>query len=95
MLIENFQHKLRRTRYPLLAKYLLTSDTILGDDSQSTPTNPLASPPRSHPPPLYYLPAKLTPAQEAFLAKRKQEVQNFLSLFARFDVPTGLRSDRA
>ncbi|EKM81293.1 hypothetical protein AGABI1DRAFT_84203 [Agaricus bisporus var. burnettii JB137-S8] len=67
-------HKLRRTRYPLLARFLLTSDTIVDDDSRPSSTNPLAPPPRSHPPPLYYLPAKLTSAQEAFLVKRKEEV---------------------
>jgi hypothetical protein len=37
-------------------------------------TSPLALPKRSHPPPLFYLPAILTPAQEAFLEKRKIKV---------------------
>ncbi|KAF8959982.1 hypothetical protein BDZ97DRAFT_1906062 [Flammula alnicola] len=69
-------YKLRRTRLPLLANFLLTSDTIISDDSSPPPssTNPLAPVPRSHPPPLYYLPAILTPEQEAFIAKRKAEV---------------------
>ncbi|TFK19432.1 hypothetical protein FA15DRAFT_674450 [Coprinopsis marcescibilis] len=68
-------YKLRRKRLPLLANFLLTSDIIPSDDaSLPESTNPLAPPPRSHPPPLYYLPAKLTPAQEAFLSKRKAEV---------------------
>ncbi|KAI0692153.1 hypothetical protein BC835DRAFT_1358299 [Cytidiella melzeri] len=69
-------HKLRRTRLPLLANYLLTSDQIPSDDS-SLPSSlhPLAQPPRSHPPPLYYLPAILTPAQEAFLTRQKAEVK--------------------
>ncbi|KAK7030940.1 hypothetical protein VNI00_013887 [Paramarasmius palmivorus] len=71
-------YKLRRKRLPLLANFLLTSDDIPDVDDpekSSTPSeNPLAPPPRSHPPPLYYLPTILTPSQEAFIAKRKQEV---------------------
>lgn len=73
-------YKLRRIRLPLLSNFLLTSDVISDTDDSENPSsssqeaNPLANPPRSHPPPLYYLPAILTPAQEAFLAKRKQEV---------------------
>ncbi|KAI0800452.1 hypothetical protein C8Q74DRAFT_1236652 [Fomes fomentarius] len=71
-------HKLRRTRLPLLSKFLLTSDVIPSIDSDSAPppsANPLAPPPRSRPPPLYYLPAKLLPSQEAFLQRRKAEVK--------------------
>jgi len=68
-------YKLRHTRYPLLANYLLTSDVITDDETSPSSTNPLAPPPRSHPPPLYYLPAKLTPAQETFLARRKEQVK--------------------
>jgi hypothetical protein len=71
-------YKLRRTRLPLLASFLLTSDhipTANDDDSPPPPPkNPLSSAPRTHPPPLYYMPAILTPAQEAFLAQRKAEV---------------------
>ncbi|KAI0644784.1 hypothetical protein C8Q79DRAFT_1010941 [Trametes meyenii] len=68
--------KLRRTRLPLLPNFLLTSDVIPSVDSDSLPsTNPLAPPPRSRPPPLYYLPAKLLPSQEAFLQRRKAEVK--------------------
>ncbi|KAK7449629.1 hypothetical protein VKT23_013104 [Stygiomarasmius scandens] len=70
-------YKLRRTRLPLLANFLCTSDKIPADDSDDTsPSNPdpLAPPPRSHPPPLYYLPAVLTPAQETFIKKRKEQV---------------------
>ncbi|KDR69906.1 hypothetical protein GALMADRAFT_230539 [Galerina marginata CBS 339.88] len=68
-------YKLRRTRLPILANFLLTSDVITSDEPSSpTTTNPLAPVPRSHPPPLYYLPAVLTPAQETFLSKRKAEV---------------------
>lgn len=71
------QHKLRRTRLPLLANFLLTSDQIPTDETASLPsdTNPLAPPPRSHPPPLFYLPVILTPSQEAFLQRRKAEVR--------------------
>jgi tyrosyl-tRNA synthetase len=39
----------------------------------------LAPPPRSHPPPLYYLPAILTPAQEEFIKQRKAEVSPAIS----------------
>ncbi|ESK84642.1 pinin sdk mema domain protein [Moniliophthora roreri MCA 2997] len=71
-------YKLRRKRLPVLANFLLTSDIIPDIDdpekSSASSGNPLAPPPRSHPPPLYYLPAILTPSQEAFISKRKQEV---------------------
>ncbi|KAF9258372.1 hypothetical protein L218DRAFT_974931 [Marasmius fiardii PR-910] len=69
-------YKLRRKRLPLLANFLLTSDVIhdIDDSEKPTDANPLAPPPRSHPPPLYYLPAILTSSQEAFIAKRKEEV---------------------
>jgi len=69
-------HKLRRIRLPLLSNFLLTSD-VIPTDSETLPTvtaNPLAPPPRSRVAPLYYLPAVLTPTQEAFLARRKEEV---------------------
>ncbi|EJF57335.1 hypothetical protein BD309DRAFT_1044550 [Dichomitus squalens] len=69
-------HKLRRTRLPLLANFLLTSDVIPPVDSDSpASTNPLVGPPKARPPPLYYLPAKLLPSQTAFLQRRKAEVQ--------------------
>jgi hypothetical protein len=69
-------YKLRRTRLPILANFLLTSDVIPSDDSTPPPesTNPLGSVPRSHPPPLYYRPAVLLPAQEAFITQRKTAV---------------------
>ncbi|PSS05534.1 hypothetical protein PHLCEN_2v3736 [Hermanssonia centrifuga] len=69
-------YKLRRTRIPLLANFLSTSDQIPSEEAESTPStsDPLAPVPRAHPPPLYYLPAILTPAQEAFLKRRKAEV---------------------
>ncbi|KAF8223074.1 hypothetical protein L208DRAFT_563112 [Tricholoma matsutake] len=69
-------YKFRRTRFPFLANFLLTSDIIPSDDSSPPPpsTNPLSFMPRSHPPPLFYLPAILTPAQEAFIDRRKAEV---------------------
>ncbi|PIL26622.1 hypothetical protein GSI_11288 [Ganoderma sinense ZZ0214-1] len=70
-------HKLRRTRLPLLSNFLLTSDVIPSADSDSrASTNPLAAPPKTRPPPLYYRPAKLLPSQEAFLQRRKEEVQD-------------------
>ncbi|PFH50441.1 hypothetical protein AMATHDRAFT_60981 [Amanita thiersii Skay4041] len=68
-------YKLRRTRLPILANFLLTSDNISSDDSPPSDSNSLAPPPRTHPPPLYYLPAILTPEQEAFITRRKSEVQ--------------------
>jgi len=70
-------HKLRRTRLPLLSNFLLTSD-VFSTDSETSPAvtaNPLAPPPRTRVAPLYYLPAILTSEQEAFLAKRKEEVK--------------------
>ena len=76
------QYKLRRQRLPILANFLLTSDVISSDDLPPSPsTNPLAPIPRSHPPPLCYLPVILTPAQEAFISRRKSEV-----LFVKFIV---------
>ncbi|TDL22971.1 hypothetical protein BD410DRAFT_787780 [Rickenella mellea] len=69
-------HKLRRARIPQLSNFLLTSDVIREDDdadSSPLPSVSEAFPTRSHPPPLYYLPAHLTPAQEAFLNKRKAQ----------------------
>jgi len=64
--------KFRRTRLPLLANFLLTSDII--SDETTTPPSALALPPRGHPPPLFYLPAILTPAQESLIARRKAQV---------------------
>lgn len=77
------QHKLRRIRLPLLSNFLLTSDVVLTDSevSPAVTANPLAPPPRSRVAPLYYLPAILTPAQEALLAKRKDEVCNVFTSF--------------
>lgn len=70
-------YKLRRTRLPLLANFLLTSDHIPVDGDTPPPpsSDPLAPPPRGHPPPLYYLPAIFTPAQEAFIQRRTAEVK--------------------
>ncbi|KAI6029083.1 hypothetical protein BKA83DRAFT_676816 [Pisolithus microcarpus] len=67
-------YKLRRIRLPLLSNFLSTSDIIPSDLTSTTLSDPLAPLPRSHPPPLYYRPAILTPSQEAFLAKRLVEV---------------------
>jgi len=69
-------HKLRRTRLPQLANFLLTSDVIrendMDEDNSKTPLDlSEAIPARSHPPPLYYLPAVLTASQEAYIQKRK------------------------
>jgi len=73
---ESIYHR-RRTRLPALAQFLLTSDTIPTEDLEDTKpsVNPLAAPPRLHPPPLYYLPAVLLPNQAAFLQRRKAEVK--------------------
>ncbi|EIN06644.1 hypothetical protein PUNSTDRAFT_121786 [Punctularia strigosozonata HHB-11173 SS5] len=69
-------YKLRRTRLPILANFLSTSDRIPDDPEDPLVTsNPLAEPPRTHPPPLYYLPAILTPVQEAFINARKSLVK--------------------
>ncbi|KAG6890991.1 hypothetical protein C0992_011522 [Termitomyces sp. T32_za158] len=78
-------YKFRRTRLPLYANFLLTSDLIVdvddndnadadADADTNTPARALANPPRTHPPPLYYLPAVLLPAQAAFLSRRKDLV---------------------
>ncbi|KAJ7504491.1 hypothetical protein B0H11DRAFT_2154612 [Mycena galericulata] len=70
-------YKLRRTRLPLLANFLLTSDIIPASSSDEDPAPlPLAlsTVPRGHPPPLYYLPAVLTPAQESYIKRRKAQV---------------------
>jgi len=70
-------YKLRRTRFPQLANFLLTTDVITSDDSPPPPsTNPFSLAPRSHPPPLYYLPAILTATQESFITRRKAEVSD-------------------
>ena len=56
----------------------MTSDHIPTSNDSSPPPpskSPLSEAPRSHPPPLYYLPAILTPAQATFLAQRKAEVK--------------------
>ncbi|KAJ7066731.1 hypothetical protein C8F01DRAFT_1124380 [Mycena amicta] len=70
-------YKLRRSRLPLLANFLLTSDIIPPTSSDEDPAPlPLAfaAVPRGHPPPLYYLPALLTPAQESYISRRKAQV---------------------
>ncbi|KAJ7043507.1 hypothetical protein C8F04DRAFT_1175317 [Mycena alexandri] len=70
-------YKLRRTRLPLLANFLLTSDIIPPSATDEDPAPlPLAlsTVPRGHPPPLYYLPAVLTPAQESYIRRRKAQV---------------------
>ncbi|KAJ6591690.1 hypothetical protein DFH09DRAFT_1137716 [Mycena vulgaris] len=70
-------YKLRRTRLPLLANFLLTSDIIPASSSDEDPAPlPLAlsTVPRGHPPPLYYLPALLTPAQDSYIRRRKAQV---------------------
>ncbi|KAF8500150.1 hypothetical protein F5888DRAFT_1801716 [Russula emetica] len=73
--LKNTIHRLRRSRLPVLADFLLTSDVIPSDNSSPPPSHKWTlEPSRSHPPPLYYLPAVLTPSQEAFIAKRKAEV---------------------
>ncbi|KAJ7207298.1 hypothetical protein B0H12DRAFT_1195654 [Mycena haematopus] len=70
-------YKLRRTRLPLLANFLLTSDIIPASATEEDPAPlPLAlsTVPRGHPPPLYYLPAVLTSAQESYIKRRKAQV---------------------
>ncbi|KZV76480.1 hypothetical protein PENSPDRAFT_569816 [Peniophora sp. CONT] len=60
--------KLRRVRRPQLANFLSTTDDIPGAGRA-----PSVFPPRAAPAPIYYLPAILLPAQEEFIAKRKEE----------------------
>ena len=51
----------------------------MDDDSNDSPLDVSAAiPARSHPPPLYYLPAILTASQEAFLQKRQAQVRTGL-----------------
>lgn len=72
--------RLRHSVFPRLAGFLLTTDVIsLTEDDQATDEDhPNTVVALGHPPPLrqpaalYYLPAKLTPAQERFLAKQKR-----------------------
>lgn len=71
--LKDSMFKLRRKRLPLLANFLCTSDEIPSDPTSAS-TNSLSAPSRSHPPPLYFLPAILTPAQQVFLDKRRAEV---------------------
>ncbi|KAJ3852433.1 hypothetical protein EV368DRAFT_74046 [Lentinula lateritia] len=68
-------YRLRRTRTPYLANFLCTSDVVLDEQTMEEDVEQKkAKPPRSHPPPLYYLPNKLLPSQEAFLKRRKEEI---------------------
>ncbi|EJD08252.1 uncharacterized protein FOMMEDRAFT_74921 [Fomitiporia mediterranea MF3/22] len=69
-------HKFRRSHLTLLSNFLLTEDVIPPTDTDSEEFN-LSTfvPKRSHPPPLYYLPAVLLPRQEAFLTKRRTQVK--------------------
>jgi hypothetical protein len=79
------QHRLRRTRLSILANFLLTSDLITSEDSSPSPSHRwILEPSRSHPPPLYYLPAVLTPSQDAFIAKRKAEVIYLTALLLQY-----------
>ncbi|KZV83675.1 hypothetical protein EXIGLDRAFT_728058 [Exidia glandulosa HHB12029] len=74
----------RMHRLPTLAHFLLTSDSIpldapMDDDTDSDKMTEagraiLIAPPRAHPPPLFFLPAKLTDAQKSWLERRKKEV---------------------
>jgi hypothetical protein len=76
-----------------LSNYLLTTDSLDAiplDDTDIDPSRtsaeilaqlqpPRATPIGSAPPPLFYLPAKLLPSQEAFLNRRKREVEDALN----------------
>jgi len=87
-----FKIRHRQRQLPRLSNYLLTTDSLdaipLDDteiDTSRTSAHILAQlqPPRaipigSAPPPLFYLPAKLLPSQEAFLSRRKREVEDAL-----------------
>ncbi|KAL5512523.1 hypothetical protein ACEPAG_3176 [Sanghuangporus baumii] len=74
LLLKDSIHKYRRTHLPNLSNFLSTADVIPPPDTDMDSDFKLSSilPPRSHPPPLYYLPTILTPEQEAFLSKRKE-----------------------
>lgn len=80
------QHKLRRARLPALANFLCTADVVpaLDDSSEPPASDPAALPRRAHPPPLFYLPAVLTPAQSAFLARKKAAVRTLYFCIGTF-----------
>ncbi|KAG8995048.1 hypothetical protein FRB93_001238 [Tulasnella sp. JGI-2019a] len=81
--------RLRQAVFPRLAGFLLTPDVFPEDDEllladgTAAPAPAPASlnhPPSSkQPPALYYLPAKLTPAQDKFLAKQKAAAAQVIS----------------
>ena len=82
----------RQRQLPRLSNYLLTTDSLdaipLDDTEIDTSRTsalilaqlqpPRATPIGSAPPPLFYLPAKLLPSQEAFLNRRKHEIEDAL-----------------
>jgi hypothetical protein len=77
VLMGGVQAKQRRAQLPLHARFLLTSDVYPAPDADPS-TFPSAVPETKRsqqPPPLFFLPAKLLPAQEALLARRKAETQ--------------------
>jgi hypothetical protein len=74
--------KAKRRRLPLTARFLTTADvypttTEEMDENTDASLLPSALPnlSRTHPPPLFFLPAKLLPAQAALLERRKAEVR--------------------
>lgn len=73
----------RYESHKAFSKFLLTSDAIpqdvdMNDDETNDKSNikmdVILSAKPTYPPPLYYLPAILTSAQEAFLTRRKKRV---------------------
>jgi len=78
--------RLRQAVFPRLAGFLLTHDVFpqdddLPEDGTAAPESAsLNHPPSSkQPPALYFLPAKLTPAQDKFLAKQKAAAAQVIS----------------
>lgn len=85
MAIKDSIIKNRASVLPDLSNYLLTSDIIPLDVEMDSPDSTTDStknitvyPTTSHPPALFFLPKILTPAQEAFLAKRKRRAQELV-----------------
>jgi len=72
--------KLRKSLLPNLSNFFSTADRIPPLDSMDSAFDSFRLesilPSRTHPLPLLYLPAKLTPEQDAFLSKRKALVKD-------------------
>ncbi|KDQ20114.1 hypothetical protein BOTBODRAFT_41346 [Botryobasidium botryosum FD-172 SS1] len=62
--------RVRHANLPYLSSFLLTTDDIPSESDSST------SPSSANVPPLYYLPAILTPSQKSFLERKRTEAED-------------------